>query len=299
MLGASDGYGNQQNITQVPQQQGGQQFAQPWTQMPRASQPAQPNNGGQPQWTQEWQPQQPQQPQQWQDNGNSEDKNVWSNQQASQDQQNGSWDQSDKDKQDGDRATLEDIDKEAEDAIKKEKEEWKWDDDDKENDKEKEKEKWDEDDDDYLEKVMQSLLKENTEKEYELKKASKKSEILWEKYESLLNELNELKYDPSRVKMKEEMMPWVKYYENYKNNSEDEKAKYNWAKRLYEQLGMLNWRDMTNEVQSFYSDMKNKLSNISKQSQTSWATWTQKVPQQQPKRGVWTWVLRDQGGRRF
>lgn len=267
MLWTANGQVSQPNITQVPwiqQPQVAQQITQPVAQQPQVVQPT----------ATETPP------------VNQENSQV--NEQAQQDQQ--PWDSKEQDwwqwEQD-EHLTVKDIDKQVEEELKKE---WE----DKEVKEEINEEEWW---DDYLWKVMDTLLKENEERMYDVKKYKKKAEIVTEKYEEVIEELNKLKYDSWKVDVNDEMMPLLRQFNDYNKDPQNLEKQWEYVRQLYNQIAMITWRDVSNEVSSYYTDLKRKITNLSKPANTAW-TLQQQQPQQ-PQRAVGKWVIWQAWWKRF
>ena len=118
-------------------------------------------------------------------------------------------------------------------------------------------------DESYVQQVVSKILDESIEKDFNLAKLQKESELYKTKYEEMEKELNQYKYDNSKVKVADDYKPLVRSLEQYRATPDDVNAKLKAVTDLYDMIAMLTGENTRQEIQKHYNKMAMAITNMS------------------------------------
>jgi len=149
-------------------------------------------------------------------------------------------------------------------------------------------------DENYVQQVVTKILDESVEKDFNLQKAIRESEIYKKNYEDAMERLRGYEFDGSRMIVRDEYKPLMRSLEQFKATPDDKNTKLKAVTDMYDMISMITWEDTRSEVQKHYNKMAQAVSNMSQQ--TSAGTPIQRQPVQQSR--LW-WIVRTWPGKRF
>ena len=88
--------------------------------------------------------------------------------------------------------------------------------------------------------AITKILDESAEKDFNLQRVTKESELYKTKYEDAMQQLNEIKFDTSRVVVKDDFKPLLRSFEQHKAAPDDKNAKMKFLSDLYDMISVVS-----------------------------------------------------------
>ena len=130
-------------------------------------------------------------------------------------------------------------------------------------------------DDSYIWKIMDSLLKENTQAEYWEKRAKEQAKYLESKVEEQAKQINDLMYN--RVNVDDKHKQLFRMLSDIDSSPDDKEKEKRLVSVLYDTIWTVSWVDQSAQIQWYYNK---SLEAVNSMSQPIIWGWQVKVPEQ-------------------